>query len=147
MSGEHLFNATGSGQDLRGGSFHEPGHFVVGAVPAADLDQPVSGPDIVAIRPGRHVAAEQDVSQQRVGWWELRRQLSSKAPDVGFDVSARVVGHQAHNLPVDAHSTQITRPIEWGGNQSQPDQGRTQCREARPLPPERQTATAAWRPT
>ena len=25
MSGEHLFNATGNGQDLRGGSFHEPG--------------------------------------------------------------------------------------------------------------------------
>ena len=80
MSGEHLFNATGSGQDLRGGSFHEPGHFVVGAVPAADLDQPVSGPDIVAIRPGRHVAAEQDVSQQRVGWWELPTSAQLQGP-------------------------------------------------------------------
>jgi hypothetical protein len=112
MSSEHLFDATGSGQDLGGGSFDELRHFVIGTVPAADLDKPVSGPDMVAIGPGCHVAVEQHVSQQRVRWRELRRQLSSKAPDVGFDVSAGVVGHQAHNLPIDAHLAEVARPIE-----------------------------------
>jgi hypothetical protein len=64
MRSEHLFDATGSGQDLRGGSLHEPRHFVIGTVPAADLNKPVSRPDIVAIRPGRHVAVEEHISQQ-----------------------------------------------------------------------------------
>jgi hypothetical protein len=112
MSGEHLFDAPGSGQDLRGGPLYEPRHFVIGTVPAADLDKPVSGPDIVAIGSGRHVAVEQHVSEQWVGRGELRRQLSSKTPDVGFDVSARVVGHQAHNLAIDIRSAEVPRAIE-----------------------------------
>jgi hypothetical protein len=112
VSSEHLFDATRSGQDLGGGSFHELRYFVIGTVPAADLDKPVSGPDMVAIGPGRHVAVQQHIRQQRVRWRELRSQLSSKAPDVGFDVSARVVGHQADNLPIDARSAEEARPIE-----------------------------------
>jgi hypothetical protein len=112
MSSEHLFDTTGSGQDLRGSALHEARHLVIGTVPAADLDKPVSRPDIVAIGPGRHVAVQQHIRQQRVGGRELRRQLGSKAPDVSFDVSARVIRHQAHNLAIDVHSAEVTRPIE-----------------------------------
>jgi hypothetical protein len=112
VSREHLFDPTRSGQDLGGGSFHELRYFVIGTVPAADLDKPVTGPDIVAIGPGRHVAVQQHIRQRRVRRRELRSQLSSKAPDVGLDASARVVGHKAHNLPIDARSAQKARPIE-----------------------------------
>ena len=112
MSIEHLFDSPGSGQDLRGSPRYEPCYLVIGAVPAADLDKPVSGPDIVAIGPGRHVAVKQHISQQRIGWRELRRQLSTKAPDLGFDVSARVVGDQAHNLVIDTHLAEVARSVE-----------------------------------
>jgi len=112
MSREHLLNTPGSGQNLRGSSLHELRHFVIGTVPAADLDKPVSGPDIVAIGPGRHVAVEQRIGQQRLGWRELRRHLSTEAPDIGFDLSTRVVSHQAHHLPIDLHSAEVARPIE-----------------------------------
>lgn len=55
---------------------------------------------MVTIGPGRHVAVQQGIGQLRVGGRELRRQLAAKATDPGLDLSARVVGHQAHNLPV-----------------------------------------------
>jgi hypothetical protein len=112
MNSQHLFDTPGSGQNLSGSSLHEPRHFVIGTVPAADLDKPVSGPDIDAIGPGRHVAVQQHITQQRVGGRELRRQLRSKAPDVGLDLSTRLLSHQAHNLPIDLHSAEIARPIE-----------------------------------
>ena len=147
LSSEQLLNASGSGQDLRGSPLHKPCHLMIGTVPAADLHQPVSRPHIVTVRPGRHVAVEQRIGQQRVSGRELRRQLSAKTPDISLDLSARVVGNQAHNLPVNTEAAKIARPIQRVETRSPPVPGRTRCHGARPPPQDRQTATASWRPT
>ena len=61
---------------------------MIGAIPTADLHQPVCRPHIVTVRAGRHVAVEQDVSKQRFSRLELSRESFAKATDLGLDFSA-----------------------------------------------------------
>ena len=112
LSSQQLLNPPGRRQDLRGSPLHEPRHLVIGTVPAADLHQPVSRPHVVTVRPGRHVAVEQRIGQQRIARRELRRQLSAQAPDISLDLSARVIGNQAHDLLIDTHAAKVARPIQ-----------------------------------
>jgi hypothetical protein len=39
----------------------------------------------VTVRPGRHIAVQQGIGQQRAGRSELRRQLSAQAADISLD--------------------------------------------------------------
>jgi hypothetical protein len=113
VRGEHPFNPASRSQDLRGGPLYEPSHLVIGAVPAADLDKPVSRPHVVTIRPSRHIAVEQRICQQRVRWRELRRQLSAKIPNISLNLGTRVIGHQADDLSIDTLTAKITSAIQW----------------------------------
>ena len=88
MSTEHLFDSTGSGQDLRSSPFHEPRHFVIGTVPATDLYEPVSRSHVIAIRSGGHIAVEQGVSKQRITRPELPRQDVAETTHFSLDSSA-----------------------------------------------------------
>ena len=112
MSSEHLFDPAGSGQDLRGSPFHEPCHIVIGTVPAADLDQPVSRPHVVTARPSRHVAIQQGIAKQCISRPELRRENTAQAPNLGLYLGARVVSNQAHDLAVDPNPAKIASAIQ-----------------------------------
>ena len=61
LSSEHLLDPPRSSQDLRSGPLHEPRYLVIGTIPAADLDQPISRPHIVPVRARRHVAVKQRI--------------------------------------------------------------------------------------
>jgi len=112
VRGEHPFNPSSGSQDLRGCPLYEPGHLVIRTIPAADLDKPVSRPHIVAIRASRHVAVQQRIGERRVSRRELCSQLSAKAPNLGLDLSTRVVGHQAHDLSIDTLAAKEARTIQ-----------------------------------
>jgi 8-oxo-dGTP pyrophosphatase MutT (NUDIX family) len=72
LSRKHRLNAPGGRQYLRSGPFHKPRHLVIGTVPPADLNKPISRSHVVAIRPGCHVAVQQRIRPQWVSRRELR---------------------------------------------------------------------------
>jgi hypothetical protein len=132
---EHHLDTPGSGEDLPGGQLREPGHLMPGAVPSADLGQPVSRAHMVIVRPCRHVAVQQGIGPQRAGGSELRPKLSAKAADISLDPSARMVGHQAHHPPVHTGAAKEARSVQRGETRSVPGRGRTRCHAARRPPP------------
>jgi hypothetical protein len=109
---DQLLDTTRRRQDLRGRPLHEPRHLMIGTEPTTNLHQPIGRPHIVAVRPGRHVAVRQSISQQRISRSELRRQLGAKTAHIGLNLSARAIRHQADNLPIKTSAAQVPRPIQ-----------------------------------
>ncbi len=112
LDSEQLFDPPRRSQDLRSGQLHEPRDLVTWTVPAADLDKPISRPDIIPLGARRHVAVQERIRQCRIAGGELNSQQCAQPTDLSFNMSARVVGHEAYHPRIDIHAAKEPRPIQ-----------------------------------
>ena len=109
---QQLLNPPSRREDLGSSTLDELSHLVIGAIPAADLHQPVGRPYIVTVRAGRHVAVEQNISEQRVSRLELSCEILPKPSDISLDLSAGMISNQANDLAIDANATKVAGAIK-----------------------------------
>lgn len=112
LNSEQLFDPPRRSQDLRSGQLNESCDLVTWTVPAADLDKPISRPDIIPVGARRHVAVQERIRQCRIAGGELNSQQRAQFTDLSFKLSARVVGHEANHLRIDIHAAKEPRPIQ-----------------------------------
>jgi hypothetical protein len=106
------FGTAYRSRDLVAGSLDEARNDVVGTVPRRDLSQPLDHVEVLAVRPGGHVAVPKGIRSRRLLACELRSQNIPQAPLVRLNKGAGMMSDQRGDPVIEAFGAQPTCTVE-----------------------------------